>query len=94
MTKLMEWLFGLGIFASIWGALVTRQWPVLEESRYVILFMPVILLVMFGVYAAFVVLWRVYTFNNCEDAAKELQEHIQQAKADLTKKGFKFDTKT
>ncbi|KAG8318407.1 hypothetical protein J6590_001519 [Homalodisca vitripennis] len=26
------------------------------------------------IYAAFVVLWRVYTFNDCEDAAKELQQ--------------------
>lgn len=26
------------------------------------------------IYAATVVLWRVYTFNDCEDAAKELKE--------------------
>ena len=38
-----------------------------------------------------IIAWRVYTFNDCEEAAKELKQEIADAKTDLRKKGFKFD---
>ncbi|XP_021928448.1 dolichol-phosphate mannosyltransferase subunit 3 [Zootermopsis nevadensis] len=92
MTKLIEWLFGMGIFLGIWGALISRQIKVhlLEEWMSVIVPLPLILVTLFGVYSVIVVLWRVYTFNNCDEAAKELQKEIQQAKADLRQKGISF----
>jgi dolichyl-phosphate mannosyltransferase polypeptide 3 len=33
---------------------------------------------------------RVYNFNDCTEAAEELKQQIEEAKADLTKKGLKF----
>jgi hypothetical protein len=30
------------------------------------------------------------TFNDCDEAEKELKEQINQAKRDLNSKGFKF----
>ena len=36
---------------------------------------------------------RVATFNDCEEAAKELQEQISEAREDLRKKGFNFEEK-
>lgn len=41
-------------------------------------------------YAVVTVLYRVFTFNDCPEAAEELQKHIDEAKADLSAKGFKF----
>jgi dolichyl-phosphate mannosyltransferase polypeptide 3 len=38
-----------------------------------------------------IIAWRVYTFNDCKEAAKELKQEIADAKTDLRKKGFKFD---
>ena len=35
-------------------------------------------------------MWRVFTFNDCEMAASELREEIQDAKADLRARGFKM----
>jgi Dolichol-phosphate mannosyltransferase subunit 3 (DPM3) len=32
----------------------------------------------------------VYNFNDCAEAAEELKWQIEEAKADLTKKGLKF----
>lgn len=52
--------------------------------------MPVYLLVVFGCYSLATVGYRVATFNDCEDAAKELQAQIKEAKADLKKKGLKM----
>lgn len=40
--------------------------------------------------AAGTVLYRTFTFNDCPEAAKELQEQIQEARKDLTSKGFTF----
>lgn len=96
MTKLMEWVVWLGVFTGIWALFVMQQvpWSAAEEWRHIILPLPLILLILFGVYAATVVLWRVYNFNNCEEAAKEMQQQIEQAKTDLRKKGFKFEAKT
>lgn len=51
MTKLIEWLFGMGIFLGIWGALISRQIKVhlLEEWMSVIVPLPLILVTLFGV---------------------------------------------
>lgn len=94
MTKLMEWLLGLTVLFGIWLSLVTNRTDSLfvKDWMNVIFFMPVLLVLVFGVYAASVVLWRVYTFNNCEEAAKELQQEIILAKEDLKRKGYVFET--
>ncbi len=52
--------------------------------------MPVYLLVAIGCYSLATVGYRVATFNDCEDAAKELQAQIKEAKEDLKKKGLKM----
>ena len=52
--------------------------------------LPVYLVVVFGCYSLATVGYRVITFNDCEAAAKELQEQIVEAKKDLTKKGIKL----
>ena len=36
---------------------------------------------------------RVATFNDCEEAAKELQQQISEAREDLRGKGFNFEEK-
>ena len=36
---------------------------------------------------------RVATFNDCEEAARELQQQISEAREDLRKKGFNFEEK-
>lgn len=41
-------------------------------------------------YSVFTILYRVFTFNDCPEAAEEIQKQIQEAKDDLTAKGLKF----
>nr|CAH7725304.1 unnamed protein product [Callosobruchus chinensis] len=92
MTKLQEWMSGLGIIFAIWMYLITsRSHNDFVQKHYdLILYSPVICAFMFGLYALSVVLYRVYTFNDCEQAAVELAEEIQEAKENLAKLGFKF----
>lgn len=43
----------------------------------------------FKVYSGSTVLYRTFTFNDCPEAAKELLEEIDMARADLKRKGMK-----
>ncbi|XP_014243814.1 dolichol-phosphate mannosyltransferase subunit 3 [Cimex lectularius] len=91
MTKLAEWLTVLVFLLSTWFTLLSYK----EKSHFVdewytlILYSPVILVFSLGVYALSSVLWGVLTFNDCPDAAEELQRQIKEAKEDLRKKGLK-----
>jgi len=51
MTKLLEWLCGVGVFTAVWGALISRhiQAQLLEEWMSVIIPLPLILVTLFGV---------------------------------------------
>lgn len=92
MTKLLQWLFGVSVLAAVW-ALVTfdlLQLSLPHTFREVAWPMPVYLLVSFGCYSLSIVGYRVATFNDCEEAAKELLLQIREAKEDLKKKGLKF----
>ncbi|KAG7469441.1 hypothetical protein MATL_G00129040 [Megalops atlanticus] len=92
MTKLLEWLLGTAVVGIAWGLLTfdLLDLKLPQVYREVVWPMPVYLLVAFGCYSLATVGYRVATFNDCEEAAKELQAQIQEAKSDLVKKGLKF----
>ncbi|KAJ8336294.1 hypothetical protein SKAU_G00396370 [Synaphobranchus kaupii] len=92
MTKLLQWLLGVSVVGVAWGllALDLLNLRLPEAYREVVWPMPVYLLVVFGCYSLATVGYRVATFNDCQEAAKELQAQIQEAKLDLQKKGLKF----
>ena len=59
----------------------------LFQNDQLVLFSPVLLVILFGVYSLVTLIYRVATFNDCEAAAKELQEEIAEAKKELKAKG-------
>ncbi|XP_035285500.1 dolichol-phosphate mannosyltransferase subunit 3-like [Anguilla anguilla] len=92
MTKLLQWLLGASVFGVAWGLVVLDLMNLRLPRAYreVAWPMPVYLLVVFGCYSLATVGYRVATFNDCREAAKELQAQIQEANLDLQKKGLKF----
>ncbi|XP_058060175.1 dolichol-phosphate mannosyltransferase subunit 3 [Anopheles bellator] len=90
MTKLFEWFMAAACFLSVYFAIVLRQvkHDLLDQYMFEIKLSPLFLVMVFGMYSATVVLYRTFTFNNCEDAAKELMEQIKEAKSDLRSKGL------
>lgn len=92
MTKLVEWLLGVSVVLVAWAVvsfdLLDLNIP--DTYREMAWPMPLYLLVSFGCYSLATVGYRVATFNDCEEAAKELQEQIKEAKKDLRKKGLKM----
>lgn len=92
MTKLVEWLCFLLVYFVTWLLVLTKSINLNLSSDWdnVVVYFPVYTVFLFGMYSAIVVLWRVYSFNDCPEAAKELQQQIKAAREDLKLKGFKF----
>ncbi|GFR07009.1 dolichol-phosphate mannosyltransferase subunit 3 [Trichonephila clavata] len=90
MTKLAEWLAGVTLITAIWFCFLSND---ILLNRYDIhsLLLPVYGVIGFGVYSLVIILYRVFTFNDSPEAAKELKMEIEMAKKDLAAKGFKFD---
>ncbi|KZC08316.1 PREDICTED: dolichol-phosphate mannosyltransferase subunit 3 [Dufourea novaeangliae] len=95
MTKLMEWLLFAILFFGVWLNAITGNINsvVIAEWHQTIVFLPVIALFLFGLYATITILYRVFTFNNCESASVELQQQIDEAKKDLRSKGVSLKGK-
>ncbi|XP_014277665.1 dolichol-phosphate mannosyltransferase subunit 3 [Halyomorpha halys] len=92
MTKLIEWLCFLIVYIVTWLLILNKyiNLNIPDSWSSVIVFFPVYTVFLFGVYSLIVVLWRVYSFNDCPEAAKELQQQIKAAREDLKLKGLKF----
>ena len=90
MTKLMEWLTGLLAIFAVWLSILTGSDLAITHPNLT-LFWPILFLVIpFGLFSVAVIIYRVYNFNDCSEAAKELQGEIKAAKEDLKKKGMVF----
>ena len=91
MTKLAEWVSLLTVLSSIWYAVWTQNFGNLATDYPILTFWwPIGLVLACGILALFVIVYRVATFNDCEEAAEELQKQIQEAKEDLKSIGLKF----
>nr|XP_016936623.1 dolichol-phosphate mannosyltransferase subunit 3 [Drosophila suzukii] len=92
MTNLQRWLFYASLFAVPYLSIVLGAVQTQLTSKYFlhIQLLPLLLLVIFGLYSVWTVLYRTLTFNDCPEAAKELQDEILEARKDLIAKGFRF----
>ena len=94
MTKLLEWISVAAVIGTLWiSAYLDKMPPGFCCYRTEALWGPVVLVILFGVYSVLTIMYRVATFNDCEDAAKELQKQISEAREDLRSKGFNFEDK-
>ena len=100
MTKLMEWLAGVSVIIGIWVAILFERmnsagvdsvWK-LKPYPYLTLLWPIGLAAAFALYSIVVIAKRVHDFNDCQEAADELQRQILEAKADLKLKGLDCDS--
>lgn len=92
LPKLYQWLLGVGSFMAVWSAVVTGYLETeLSDGVFnVILVLPLFLLISFACVSLAVIGYRVTTFNDCVEASEELKKQIEEAKADLETKGFKY----
>jgi len=89
MTKLMEWLSVALVGLALWLAAYTGSLQTAYRGE--LLWSPVVLVTLLGVYSVLTIAYRVATFNDCDEASQELQKQIGEAREDLRSKGFVFD---
>jgi len=95
MTRFQETVAFGTLLLVVWGALL-RYVSQSSTNESVLLhtkLLPFYGLVGFGAVSAFIVLYRVFTFNDCPAANEELQQQIKQAHKDLKQRGFIFPNK-
>ncbi|XP_061462837.1 dolichol-phosphate mannosyltransferase subunit 3 isoform X2 [Rhineura floridana] len=93
MTKLLQWLWTLAFLGTAWAVLTLDLLglDLLPLAWYQVLWpLPTYLLVAFGCYSLGAVGYRLATFNDCEEAARELQAQIREARDDLARRGLRF----
>ncbi|OCT69615.1 dolichol-phosphate mannosyltransferase subunit 3 [Xenopus laevis] len=92
MTKLAQWLVALSLLGAAWVSLnfnlLGLDLPL--PLQQVIWPLPVYVLVTFGCFSLATVGYRLATFNDCEEAARELHQQISEAHRDLTLKGLRL----
>ena len=87
----MEWLVVAGTIAAVWITVVFNLVEGISDSIYrIVLPMPFVLVILFGVCSLCIIIYRVITFNDCTEAAEELKLQIKQAKKELSEKGMTF----
>ena len=90
MTKLMEWLTGFLAIFTVWLSILIGSNLAISHPNLT-LFWPILFIVIpFGLFSVAEIIYRVYNFNDCAEAAKELQSEIKTAREDLKKKGMVF----
>lgn len=62
-----------------------------SNLRLLFLLSPLLLLIVFGLYSVTVILYELYIFRTCPEAAEELQKDLQRAKRSLKQQGFELD---
>ncbi|KAL5285196.1 DPM3 family protein [Megaselia abdita] len=92
MTNLMRWLMYLGLFLVPYLSICLRFVETSFTNRHFLEFqlLPIIAVILFGLYSIYAVLSGVMSVKDCPEASKELSEQIQEARKDLISKGFKF----
>lgn len=83
------------LFVAGWLLLITRsvEVPGLTSTHMaVVQILPWYLLVAFGSYSLWCIGYNLFNFGDCPEASVELAKEVLEARIDLTKRGFKFDT--
>ncbi|XP_025108058.1 dolichol-phosphate mannosyltransferase subunit 3-like [Pomacea canaliculata] len=92
IPRLFRFLAAITLFLSVWLSYMTGIIPIRLSQSFseVVTILPLYLLISFACFSLAVVGYRVATFNDCVEASAELRRQMEEAKADLRKKGFKY----
>ena len=74
------------VATAVWLALWLYA-PLQPGAKLAVALLPLAALVAFALYSALAILWSVVTFPSCPEAAVELQREVEEARADLRKRG-------
>ena len=79
-------VYGVSFIALWLGAKAKKDDSTGATTAILIDFAPVWAVLLLGVYAAATIIYNVMTFNDCPEAAAELDQQIKEAKAEMKKR--------
>ncbi|CAB9501861.1 Dolichyl-phosphate mannosyltransferase polypeptide 3 [Seminavis robusta] len=79
-------VYGVVFLAAWQGAKMNQSEAPSDASRIVVDFAPIWAVLLLGVYAAATIIYNVMTFNDCPEAAAELDRQVKEAKAEMRKR--------
>ncbi|CAG0900621.1 unnamed protein product [Cyprideis torosa] len=86
MTRLAHWLLGLIVASLIWLTWLSTLASISVHA----LLVPAYFVIAFGIYCIVILSYRVATFNECPEAATQMRQDIEEARADLLRRGYVF----
>ncbi|RLN94235.1 hypothetical protein BBJ28_00007762 [Nothophytophthora sp. Chile5] len=92
MLKYQKWLVAFVLLLFLWLLLLRYATDRVADPRVlqVVNVLPMYALVSFGAYSLASIALSVMAVQDFPEASKELDRQVIEAKAELTKKGFKF----
>lgn len=94
MIKAVEWLLVSTIIVSIWLSKILGVFPDIPYKHnwvnVLLDYLPIHVLLLFGLVSAIIIVYRTLTFNDCPEATTELLKQVELARSDLKKKGYQL----
>lgn len=90
MVKAVRWISVLVVSVAVWLGALYAPFTRPHFLDLMILYLPVAILILFGLFSFLFIIYGVVTFNDCPGEAEKLKQQIDEARRDLEKAGFKF----
>lgn len=85
-TQLQKYLLFISPFLLLWVLMYFNIVPTYYDKKTVLISAPLLSIAALGLYAAYLVIYGVLTFNDCYEAREELIRDIAEAKEDLRRR--------
>ena len=76
------------VFLAVWQGVKMNQDEATASpaAKILVNFAPIWAIVALGIYALSTIIYKVMTFNDCPEAAKEIDEQVKEAKAEMKRR--------
>jgi len=76
------------VFLAVWQGVKMNQDEATASpaAKILVNFAPIWAIVALGIYALSTIIYNVMTFNDCPEAAKEIDEQVKEAKAEMKRR--------
>ena len=87
LLRYQVFLFYGVLFLAVWqGAKMNQDETAGPAAKILVDFAPLWAIIALGIYALSTIIYNVMTFNDCPEAAKEIDRQVKEAKAEMKKR--------
>lgn len=90
MIKALQWFSGVVVFLAIWSGILLSPLPDSYLLKNIILYLPVVVIIILGLFSLGCIVYNVLTFNDCPEEANKLKIQIEEARRELNAAGYQL----